>query len=82
MGERLDELKGNVKKGLGRAAGSPGLESEGAAEAGAARTRRKVGGLGDEVGGALKEAAGKATGSPGLEVEGKADRVKGRARRA
>lgn len=82
MGDRMDELKGNLKEGVGKATGNERLEAEGDAESDAAKARREGKGAMREAGGSLKEGFGKATDSEGLEAEGKADRLRGKAERA
>jgi len=58
MGDRSDELKGQVKKGFGHLAGNVGLEAEGNVQAGVARVRRKTRGALREAGGTLQEGLG------------------------
>lgn len=82
MGDRIDEIKGNVKAGLGRATNNEELEARGTAEAGAAKGRREIKGVGNEVAGTVKEKAGEALGDRSLQGEGMADRLKGKAQRA
>lgn len=82
MSDRMDELKGNVKEGVGKLTGNERLEAEGDAEADAAKARRETKGAAREAGGAIKEKLGDVTGSERTEAEGKADKLRGKAERA
>jgi uncharacterized protein YjbJ (UPF0337 family) len=82
MGDRADELKGRVKKGVGKVAGDERLQAEGEADVAEARTRRKTKGALREVGGTLKEGVGKLSGDETTEVEGKAERLRGKSEQA
>jgi uncharacterized protein YjbJ (UPF0337 family) len=81
MGDRLDELKGNLKEGVGEVTGNRRLEAEGETEADTARAKRKTKGALSETGGSVKEGIGRALGSERLEAEDAADRLKGKAER-
>ena len=81
MGDRLDELKGNVKEGFGKLTGNERLEAEGDVQADAARARRKTKGTLQQAGGKVKETMGDLIGNDRLETEGKADQLRGRANR-
>ena len=81
MGDRLDELKGNVKEGIGKVTGNERLEAEGDAEADAAKARRKTKGAMRQAGGKVKETVGDVIGNERLEAGGKADQLRGRADR-
>lgn len=78
MSDRLDELKGNVKEGLGKVTGNERLEAEGDAEADTAKARRETKGAMRQAGGKVKEAVGDLTDDERLEAEGKADQLRGR----
>ena len=82
MGERFDEMKGNVKEGVGKLTGNERLEAEGETEADAAKAKRETKGAAKQVGGTIKEGVGKLTGDEVTEAEGKADRLRGKADRA
>lgn len=82
MSDRTDELKGNVKEGVGKLSGNERLEAEGDAEADAAKASRETKGAARETGGSLKEGFGKLTGSESTEAAGKADRLRGKAEQA
>ena len=81
MSDRLDELKGNVKEGIGKVTGNERLEAEGDAEADAAKARRETKGAMRQAGGKVKAAVGDLTDNERLEAEGKADQLRGRADR-
>ena len=81
MSDRMDELKGNVKKGLGDLTGNKRLEAEGGTQSDDARAKRKTKGAVREAGGAVKEGFGKLTGDESTQAEGKADRLRGKAER-
>ncbi len=82
MSDRMDELKGNVKEGVGKLTGNERLEAEGDTEADAAKARRETKGAAREAGGSIKEKVGDLTGSERTEAEGKADKLRGKAERA
>jgi len=82
MSDRIDELKGNVKKGVGELTGNEEMEVEGEAQSGAARAKRKTKGTLREVGGAVKEGFGTLTGNEVTEAEGTAAKLRGKAERA
>jgi uncharacterized protein YjbJ (UPF0337 family) len=77
MSDRMDELKGNVKEGVGKLTGNERLEAEGDTEADAAKARRETKGAVRQVGGKVKEAVGDLTGNDRLEAEGEADQLRG-----
>jgi uncharacterized protein YjbJ (UPF0337 family) len=79
MGDRIDELTGNVKEGLGKLTGSEQLEAEGEVQSGIARAKRKTKGALREAGGAVKEGIGKLTSRPVTEAEGTAEKLRGKA---
>jgi uncharacterized protein YjbJ (UPF0337 family) len=77
MNERVDELKGDVKQGLGKITGNERLEAEGKAEHDVAKAEREAKGAANQLKGRVKEEVGKLTGNENLEAEGAADRLKG-----
>jgi uncharacterized protein YjbJ (UPF0337 family) len=81
MDDRMQEMKGNVKKGVGKVTGDEELEAEGEVEHDSARAARKAKGLGNQVKGHAEEGLGKVTGDEELRTRGLADRVKGDAER-
>jgi uncharacterized protein YjbJ (UPF0337 family) len=81
MSDRMDELKGNVKEGVGKLTGNERLEAEGDAQADTAKARRETKGAMRQAGGKVKEAVGDLTGNDRLEAEGEADQLRGKADR-
>lgn len=81
MGDRMDELKGNLKEGAGKLTGNERLEAEGDAQADAAKARRETKGAMQQTGGKIKEGLGDLTGNDRLEAEGEADQMRGKAKR-
>ncbi len=77
MSDRLDELKGDVKKGIGKATGNDDLRAEGEVEHDSARAARKTKGVGNQVKGNVEEGLGSATGDEETRARGVADRLKG-----
>ena len=77
MSDRMNELKGNVKQGVGKVSGNEELEAEGRAEHDAARAARVAKGLGNQVKGHIEEGVGRVTGDEETEARGVADRLKG-----
>jgi uncharacterized protein YjbJ (UPF0337 family) len=81
MGDRIDELKGQVKKGLGQLTGNVGLEAEGKVQAGIAKVKRKTRGALREAGGTVQEGLGKLTGDLATQAKGTAGKLRGKAER-
>ncbi len=81
MTGQLDEIKGALKKGVGRLAGDDGLEAEGATRQKATETPRKVVGAVEESKGTIKGAVGNAINSPAIRAERTADRLRDEAER-
>lgn len=77
MGERMDELKGNIKAGVGHLTGDTELEAEGHAEHDTARATREVKGVGNQIKGSVEEGVGDVTGDDETRARGVADRLKG-----
>jgi uncharacterized protein YjbJ (UPF0337 family) len=82
MNERIDELKGNIKQGVGKVTGNEELEAEGKAEHDTAKASREVKGTGNQVKGSVEEGVGKMTGDEDTQARGVADRLKGDTQRA
>lgn len=82
MGERIDEVKGNVKQGVGKMTGNRDMQAEGRAEHDSAKARREVKGTANQVKGSVEEGLGKVTGDDETRARGMADRVKGDTERA
>ena len=81
MDDRIDELKGKVKKGIGNLTGNVGLEAKGEVQSGVARARRKTRGALREASGAVQEGFGKLTGDLATQARGTAERLRGKAER-
>jgi uncharacterized protein YjbJ (UPF0337 family) len=77
MGERIDEMKGKVKEGVGKVTGNDRLEAEGRVEHDSARASREVKGVGNQIKGSVEEGVGKVTGDEETRARGIADRLKG-----
>jgi uncharacterized protein YjbJ (UPF0337 family) len=82
MGERMEELKGNIKQGIGKLTGNEKLEAEGRAEHDAAKATREAKGITHQIIGSVEEGVGKVTGDEEVRVRGIADRLKGDSERA
>jgi uncharacterized protein YjbJ (UPF0337 family) len=82
MGDRINELTGKLKKGIGALTGNTGLQAEGEMQSGTARARRKTKGALREAGGAVKEGIGKLTGDLTTQAEGTAGKLRGKAERS
>ena len=82
MDERIREIKGNVKQGVGKVTGNAELEAEGRAEHDTAHAAREAKGMGNQVKGHIEEGVGRVTGDEETEARGVADRLKGDIQRA
>jgi uncharacterized protein YjbJ (UPF0337 family) len=82
MGDRMHEIKGDVKAGVGKVTGKEELEAEGRAEHDTAHAAREAKGMGNQVKGRVEEGVGRVTGDEETEAHGMADRLKGDAQRA
>ena len=82
MGDRMHEIKGDVKEGVGKVTGNEQLEAEGRAEHDTAHAARQVKGMGNQVKGRVEEGVGRVTGDEETEARGVADRLKGDVQRA
>ena len=82
MGERIDEMKGNIKQGIGKLTGDHEMQAEGRAEHDTAKAKREVKGTANQVKGSIEEGLGKVTGDDETRARGTADRIKGDADRA
>ena len=82
MSERVDELKGNIKKAVGKMIGDKEMEAEGRAEHDTAKASREVKGAGNQLKGSIEEGVGKVTGDEETRARGMADRIKGDSQRA
>jgi uncharacterized protein YjbJ (UPF0337 family) len=82
MGDRMHEIKGNVKQGIGKVTGNEELEAEGRVEHDSAHAAREAKGMGNQVKGRVEEGVGRMTGDEDTEARGMADRLKGDTQRA
>ena len=82
MGERIDEMKGNIKEGVGKLTGNEEMQAEGRAEKDAAKAKREIKGTAESVKGSVEEGLGKVTGDDETRARGMADRIKGDTERA
>ena len=82
MGDRMHEIKGDVKAGVGTVTGNEELEAEGRAEHDSAHAAREAKGMGNQVKGRVEEGVGRMTGDEETEARGMADRLKGDTQRA
>jgi uncharacterized protein YjbJ (UPF0337 family) len=82
MGDRMHEIKGNVKQGIGKVTGNEELEAEGHVEHDSAHAAREAKGMGNQVKGRVEEGVGHMTGDEETEARGMADRLKGDTQRA
>ncbi len=82
MGNRTDELQGQIKKGVGNLTGNEEMEREGAAQAEKARLKREADGAIDQVTGTVEEKVGDVADDPETELKGKARQVEGDIKRA
>jgi uncharacterized protein YjbJ (UPF0337 family) len=82
MSERMDELKGNVKQGIGKLTGNTDLEAEGQAQHDTAKASREIKGAANQIKGHVEEGVGKMTGDEETRARGMADRLKGDSERA
>ena len=77
MGDRIEETKGNIKKGVGNLTGNTDMKAEGEAQADTAHASREVKGTGNQIKGSVEEGLGKMTGDDETRARGTADRIKG-----
>jgi uncharacterized protein YjbJ (UPF0337 family) len=82
MGDRMHEIKGNIKQGVGKVTGDEKMEAEGRAEHDTAHAAREAKGMGNQVKGRIEEGVGRVTGDEATEARGVADRLKGDTQRA
>ena len=82
MEKRLEEIKGQVKKGVGSLTGNKEMKHEGEAQAQAAKLEREAKGAVDQTAGKVEETVGDLTGDTETEIKGKARQVEGDIERA
>jgi uncharacterized protein YjbJ (UPF0337 family) len=81
MGDRIDELKGNVKEGAGKMTGNTEMEAEGRGEKTLAQGRREVKGAANQIKGNIEQGVGRLTDDDSTRAQGMADQAKGNAER-
>jgi len=74
----MDEMKGNVKEGVGKVTGNERMEAEGRAEHDTAEASRKTKGAGTEIKGHVEEGLGHVSGDEDMRERGLADQLKGK----
>ncbi len=82
MGNRIDELQGQIKQGVGTLTGNEEMEREGATQSEKARLQREAEGAIDKATGTVEEKVGQATDDTGTELKGKARQVEGDVKRS
>jgi uncharacterized protein YjbJ (UPF0337 family) len=82
MGNRMDELQGQIKQGLGTLTGNEDMERDGAMQSEKARMEREAEGAVDQAAGAVEEKAGDLTDDPETKLKGKARQAEGDIKRA
>ena len=82
MSDRIEELKGDIKKVAGDLTGNKRLEAEGEAQSDEARAARKTKGTLNEAVGSVREGLGKLTRDDATQAEGTAEKLRGKAQQA
>ncbi len=82
MGNRIDELQGQIKQGIGTLTGNEDMEREGATQTEEARLKREADGVTDQVQGTVEEQVGGITDDTETELKGKARQVEGDVKRS
>ena len=82
MANRIDELQGQIKKGLGSLTGKDDMKREGEAQEEQAKLEREAEGAVDQGAGKVQEGVGNVTDDKETEFKGKARQVEGDAKRA
>ena len=82
MGDRVDEIKGKAKEGLGGLTGNEDMAREGQAEATEAKARREAEGALDKGAGKVQETWGDVTDDEEAQAKGKARQAEGDVKRA
>lgn len=84
---KAEEIKGNIKKGIGDLIDNEQMEAEGEAERlkgqarqEAAKASERIKGTAEEIKGNIKKGLGNLIDNEQMEVEGEAERLKGEAR--
>lgn len=79
---RIDELQGQIKKGIGNLTGNEDMKREGEAQEKTAKVEREAEGAVDQGVGKAKEVVGDATDDTKTELEGQAQQAEGDVKRA
>ena len=82
MADRIDELKGAVKKTVGKATGNEDLAAEGQAQQTAGKVSRETMGAANKTIGGVKAKAGDVLDDESLYAEGEAQKAKGKTQSA
>jgi uncharacterized protein YjbJ (UPF0337 family) len=82
MGDRIDELQGRTKEGIGNLTGNEAMAQEGKAEADVAKLERETEGAIDKGVGKAQETLGDVIDDEGMEARGQARQVEGDIKRA
>ena len=82
MTNRIDELQGQIKKGIGNLTGNDEMKREGQAQEQTAKLKREAEGAVDQGVGKAKEVVGEATDDTQTELEGKVRQAEGDIKRA
>ncbi|MEX1295388.1 MAG: CsbD family protein [Candidatus Limnocylindrales bacterium] len=81
MGNRIDEIQGQIKRSLGSLTGNEDMAREGEAQAEQARVERETEGAIDQGLGKAQETVGDVTGDTEMELKGKARQAEGEIKR-
>ena len=82
MGDRLDELEGRAKQGVGTLVGDEEMAREGDAQADLAKAKRETEGAVDQTVGRTQEVVGDVIDDEDMEARGKARQLEGDVKRA
>jgi uncharacterized protein YjbJ (UPF0337 family) len=82
MNTRIDEMKGQIKQGMGTLTGNEEMKQEGQSEAEAAKLRREAEGAVDKGVGKAEEMVGRVTDDPETELKGKVRQAEGDIKRS
>ena len=82
MGNRIDELQGQIKQGVGTLTGNEEMKQEGETQSEAARLKREADGAIDQAQGNVEEKVGEVADDTETELKGKARQVEGDVKRS
>jgi uncharacterized protein YjbJ (UPF0337 family) len=77
MTDRIEELQGQIKKGIGSLTGNDEMKREGEAQEQTAKLKREAEGAVDQAAGKAQESVGDATDDLQTELEGKVRQAEG-----